>query len=253
MLGGRSPGFVLRQLAEPDNYRAALRLPFTAVKPLDFARRYYLGRGDYPEQCPVRTPAGIVAPTVFSHHDVFTVNEVFCRLDYLLAEGAVNVVDIGSNIGISALYFLTRSPNVRCHLFEPDPRNVERLRGNLAGYEDRYALREAAVADTAGRVSFGRESFGRYGGVGVSAQEQIEVDCLHIDDALRGALQSADRIDLLKLDTEGLENRTVAAIDPELLGRIDEIVFETLSPFNPAPELFSMGYATLTARLTRRR
>lgn len=252
MLGGRSAAFVLRQLAEPQNYRAALRIPSTAVRPLDFAQRYYFGRGDYPAQCPVRTPAGVVAPTVFSHHDVFTVNEIFCRHDYLLGDGAVNVVDIGSNIGISALYFLTRSPGVRCHLFEPDPRNVQRLRGNLAGYEDRYVLREVAVGDTSGRVSFGREPFGRYGGVGVAADEEIEVDCIHIDDALREALRAADRIDLLKLDTEGLENRTVAAIDPGLLDRIDEIVFETLSPFNPAPELFTLRYSTLTARLTRR-
>lgn len=251
VLGGRSPAFVLRQMAEPENYRSALRIRSTAVHPLDFARRYFLGAGDYPAPCPVRTPAGIVAPTVYSHHDVFTVNEVFCRLDYRLPEGAVNVVDIGSNIGISALYFLTRSPRVRCHLFEPDPRNVERLRGNLTGYEDRYVLREAAVADFSGRVSFGRETSGRYGGVGVSTAEEIEVECLHINDVLRGALRDAERIDLLKIDTEGLENRTVAAIDRELLVRIGVMVFETTSPFNPAPELFALHHATDTARLTR--
>lgn len=253
MLGGRPLGFVLHQLAEPDNYRSALRIPSTAVKPLDFARRYFLGGGDYPATCPVRTPNGIAAPTVYSHHDVFTVNEVFCRLDYRLAADAVNVVDIGSNIGISALYFLTRSPRVRCHLFEPDPRNVERLRGNLAGYEDRYVLHQVAVADSSGPVSFGREASGRYGGVGVAADEQIEVDCMHIDDVLRGALEDADRIDLLKIDTEGLETRTVAAIDPDLLERIDAIVFETTSvPPNPAPGSFALSYAAYTARLTRR-
>jgi len=251
MLGGRPPRFVLRQIVEPENYRSALRIPSTAVHPLDFARRYFLGGGDYPAPCPVRTPLGIVAPTVYSHHDVFTVNEVFCRLDYRLPDGAVNVVDIGSNIGISALYFLTRSPRVRCRLFEPDPRNVERLRENLAGYEDRYVLREAAVADAGGRVSFGREASGRYGGVGVSAPEQIEVDCLSIDDVLRDALRDAERIDFVKLDTEGLENRTVAAIDRQLLTSIDVIVFETLSPFNPAPELFALHHAADTTRLTR--
>jgi FkbM family methyltransferase len=252
MLGGRSPGFVLRQAMEPDNYRALWRMPGTVVRPADFAARYFLGRGEYPSRCPVRTPAGVIAPIVYSHHDVFTVNEIFCRLDYLLPAGARTVVDVGSNIGISALYFLTRAPDVRCHLFEPDPRNVERLRANLEAYQDRFLLTEAAVADCAGRVCFGRERTGRYGGVGLLSAEQIEVDCLDINDVLRGVIELDGRIDMLKIDTEGLENRTVQAIEPDLLARVGVVCFETTEPINPAPRQFELRYATDTARLTNR-
>lgn len=253
MLGGRSPSFVFRQLGEADNYRALWRIRATAVHPLDFAGRYLLGRGSYPAPCPVRTPAGVVSPTVYSHHDVITVNEIFCRLDYRLPRDARTVVDIGSNIGISALYFLTRSPSVRCHLFEPDPRNVERLRVNLSGYEERYRLTEAAVADFAGRVRFGRDPTGRYGGLESDSPDEIEVDCLHIDEVLASVLDGEGGVDLLKIDTEGLENRTVAAIAPELLARIGVVCFETRKPLNPAPELFELHHATDTARLTSRR
>ncbi len=252
MLAGRSPRFVLEQVAEPGNWRALARMPRTAVHPLDFAARYFLGRGGYPARCEMRTPSGVVAPTVYSPHDVMTVNEVFCRLDYRLAPGARCVVDIGSNIGVSALYFLTRSPEVRCRLYEPDPRNLERLRTNLAGYEDRYTLTEAAVADRAGTAQFGREPSGRYGGIDVPHAETIEVRCLHIDEVLEPVLEREGRIDLLKIDTEGLENRTVAAIRPELLARIDVICFETREPFNPAPESFDLRFATDTARLEAR-
>jgi len=252
MLGGRPTAFVLRQVSEPDNYRAVLRMATTAVRPLDFAARYFLGRGSYPALCPVRTPSGVIAPMVFSHHDVITINEIFCRLDYRVPAGTRTVVDIGSNIGISALYFLTRSPTVRCHLFEPDPRNVERLRQNLASYRDRFVLTEAAVADRAGRVSFGREPTGRYGGIETGSADVIEVDCLHIDDVLRSVLQLEGRIDMLKIDTEGLENRTVQAISPDLLAQIGVICFETRKPVNPAPERFELHFATDTARLTNR-
>jgi FkbM family methyltransferase len=252
MLGGRSPAFVLRQAGEPENYRALWRMLRTAVHPLDFALRYFLGRGPYPASCPVRTPAGVIAPTVFTHHDVITVNEIFCRVDYRLPAGARTVVDIGSNIGISALYFLTRSPSVRCHLFEPDPRNVRRLRENLAAYGERFVLTEAAVADRAGRVSFGREPSGRYGGIDSETADEIEVDCLHIDDVLRDVLELEGRLDMLKIDTEGLENRTVEAISPDLLARVGVICFETRAPVNPAPERFELRYATDTARLTNR-
>jgi FkbM family methyltransferase len=253
MLGGRSPAFVLRQVLEPDNYRSLWRMRSTAVHPRDFAARYFLARGEYPASCAVRTPAGVVAPTVFSHHDVITLNEVFCRLDYRLPAGARTVVDIGSNIGISALYFLTASPAVRCHLYEPDPRNVERLRANLAPYAERFTLTEAAVADRSGRVSFGREDSGRYGGLESELPEQIEVDCVHIDEVLERALEQADAIDMLKIDTEGLEDRTVLAIRPELLARVGVICFETRTPVNPDPERFELRHAADTARLVNRR
>jgi FkbM family methyltransferase len=223
------------------------------VQPLDFAARYFLGRGAYPTRCPVRTPAGVIAPKVFSHHDVITINEIFFRLDYHLPAGARTVVDIGSNIGISALYFLTRSPAVRCHLFEPDPRNVERLRENLSRFGDHFVLTESAVADRAGRVRFGREPSGRYGGVESGLADEIEVDCLHIDEVLRSVLEVDGRIDMLKIDTEGLENRTVQAIDADLLAQVGVLCFETRTPLNPAVELFEMHYATDTVRLTNRR
>ncbi|HEY8303186.1 MAG TPA: FkbM family methyltransferase [Solirubrobacteraceae bacterium] len=252
MLGDRSPGFVLAQAMEPDNYRALWRMPRTVRRPVDFAGRYFLGRGEYPSRCEVNTPAGVIAPTLYSHHDVFTVNEIFCRLDYRLRAGARTVVDVGSNIGISALYFLTRSPDVRCHLFEPDPRNVERLRANLEGYRERYVLTEAAVSDRAGRVSFGLDPTGRYGGVGLRHAQEIEVDCLSINDVLRTVIELDGRVDMLKLDTEGLENRTVQAIEPDLLERIAVICFETTKPINPDPRRFELRYATDTARLINR-
>jgi FkbM family methyltransferase len=249
VLAGRSPSFVLRQVREPDNYRALMRMRKTTTRPLDFALRYFLGLGRYPASCSVTTPAGVVTATVYSHHDVFTINEIFCRLDYRLPAGARTVVDIGSNIGISALYFLTRAPEVRCHLYEPDPRNVGRLLENLAGYEDRFVLSEAAVGDRAGRLSFGRESSGRYGGLDSDLDDQIQVECLHIDDVLRTVLDEAGRIDMLKIDTEGLETRTVQAADPALLAQVGVICFETLQPVNPAPERFDLSFATDTARL----
>ncbi len=57
---------------------------------------------------------------------------------------------------------------------------------------------------------------------------------------------------MLKIDTEGLENRTVEAIDREVLADVGVICFETFEPVNPAPERFGLHYAADTARLTNR-
>ena len=121
---------------------------------VDSSRRFLTGAGDYPHDCRVRTPLGIVAPTLSSQHDMSTVNEVFCRRDYDAPRDLKVAVDVGSNIGISALYFLTRNPGARVYAFEPDPKNIERLRHNLRDFEDRYELDESAVALSNGTARF---------------------------------------------------------------------------------------------------
>jgi FkbM family methyltransferase len=217
---------VAKEVLEPRNYLAALRMVRRLERPADGLRRYFLGKGSYPYVCGVRTPSGMVAPTLYSHHDMWTVNEVFCREDYATDNAADVVVDVGSNIGISALFFLTRSPATRCWLYEPVPANVERLRANLAGYEDRYVLRDVAVAATAGRAEFGVEESGRYGGIGVRTGRSIEVECAGINDVLDDVLGSTGRVDVLKIDTEGTELEILRAIRPELLRRVRTVFLE---------------------------
>jgi hypothetical protein len=65
-------------------------------------------------------------------------------------------------------------------------------------------------------------------------------------------LQREGRIDMLKIDTEGLENRTVGAIEPDVFRQVGVLCFEARMPMNPAPERLELRYATETARLTNR-
>src|SRR4051794_14393293 len=159
--------------------------------------RYLTGYGSYPHRVAVRTPTGIVRPMLYSHHDLLTLNEIFCRHDYPAPPRIATVVDVGSNIGISALYFLSRNSHCRCFLFEPYEQNVERLEANLAGYEGRYELSPVAVADRGGPVTFGVEPTGRYGGIGVETGAAITVECRHINDVLADVLAREGAIDVL--------------------------------------------------------
>jgi FkbM family methyltransferase len=236
LLGDRPLGFIAREAVRPSNWAALARMPRRYRHPLDGARRYFTPGGAYPYRCEVRTPLGVVAPTLDSQHDMITVNEVFCREDYRVGEEAEVVVDIGSNIGISALYFLTRSERARTWLHEPVPRNVDRLRENLAGYEGRWRLDVAAVADRDGEETFSIEPTGRYGGLGTGAAESITVRVRHIDGVLREVLEAEGRIDVLKLDTEGVEARTLAAASPDLLSRVRVIFAEDIAgEISPPP------------------
>lgn len=250
-LGGRPLGMVLRNIAAPANYRALARMPRRYVEPRDATRRYFLGRGTYPATVPVRTPLGVVRPRLWSHHDMFTVHEIFCREDYAATSDDRRIVDIGSNIGISALYFLTRGADVRCRLYEPVESNVERLRHNLEPFGDRYTLHVAAVADFDGEADFGIGASGRYGGLGVEADQSARVPCRHISAVLEEALSDWETIDVLKLDVEGLEATLLTAIPPDQLGRVRTIYVEGRRQELPLPEGFDIAERCETVRLHR--
>jgi FkbM family methyltransferase len=244
MLNDRPLWLIARNVARINNYAALARMNRVYESPVAAASRYFLGRGEYPCSAKVRTPTGPQLVTLFNSHDAITLHEIFCREDYRCPSAPQTVVDLGSNIGVSALYFLTRSPSAYCELYEPDPRNVSKLLLNLRSFYGRYTLHESAVADTEGTFPFGREPTGRYGHLdarkggscgdsvmpGESLQEtnapRIDVRVEHINTVLENALSLHGAVDLLKIDTEGAELPTLRAIYPALLGHIRYIVIE---------------------------
>ena len=147
-------------------------------------------------------------------------------MDYFANTNIKVVVDVGSNIGISALYFLTRNKQAKCYLFEPDPNNIPKLHHNLSNYKARYELEEKAVSNEKAEVKFGIEKTGRYGGIDVKTGNYISVACLDINEVLENILSKEQQIDILKLDIEGAELKTVAAIKQSFLKRIKHIYIE---------------------------
>lgn len=253
---GRSLSLILSEVPQASNYLAVWRMLRRYPRFRENLVRYFLACGEYPYDCEVRTPRGLVSIRLESHHDMFTVNEIFCREDYRVSGEFRTVVDIGSNIGVSALYFLTRNDHSCVWLLEPDPRNVAQLRQNLAGYEPRYVLHERAVADFTARTGFGIERSGRYGGIGREAEtgQAIEVDCVHINDVLSEVLETEGSIDVLKIDTEGYELATVKAIERAHLELIGTIYFETEHDPGPVhPDLFRSRFRNQTCQLVNRR
>jgi FkbM family methyltransferase len=243
---------IARSLLEPQHYVALSRMLSLYPEFPRVAKRYFFGGGSYPYRCRVRTPTGAVAPTIYSHHDVFTVHENFAREDYRAGADLGVVVDVGSNVGISVLYFLSRNRTSRCYVYEPVPRNVDRLRANLVGFEARYELHAVAVAARGGTVQFTVEPTGRYGGIGVPGVEHIQVECQPVTEMLNAVLGREGTIDILKIDTEGSELETLLAILPEQLARIRTIYFEARLPYNPDPDRFTMRFACETCRLEQR-
>lgn len=256
----RPLAMILKAPFQLGHYRALWGMVRRYPDFLDNLYRFVTARGSYPYRCRVRTPVGTVAPTLFSSHDIFTVNEIFCREDYTADARLRVAVDLGSNIGISALYFLTRNTGSHVYLYEPNPENARRLRVNLAGYESRYELSEIAVSLVDGNAVFATESTGRYGTLDLDRAvsygdptASITVRTRTLNAVLAEVFDREGHIDILKVDTEGTEADLVASIEPRYLSRIDTICYETDKPMALHDDLFRFHYSCQTNRLTRRR
>jgi FkbM family methyltransferase len=228
-------------------------MPRVYVHLVEASGRYFLGRGQYPDRIAVNTPMGVVELDVYSHHDMLTINEIFCRLDYKADASDKIIVDFGSNIGISAAYFLTRSKDSRVYLYEPLAFNIERLRKNLAAWPDRYTLSETAVGSSEGDVTFGWEESGRYGGVGMSTGNYVTVPCVDSNAVLAQVLERHGRIDVLKIDIETLEEIVTSRIPLEIAERIGKIYVEFAFATNPLEQTHSMTQYSTVAQFLRRR
>ena len=194
--------------------------------PARAAAMYTFGFGSYPRQWRVRTPTGTVCVNLYSPDDLVTLVECFGKLDYKISGEEVTIVDLGSNIGMSALYFLTHAPNSHVYLFEPVPTNVERLVANLDPFLDRTTISQHAIGLVDGWADFVVEPTGRYGGLGVVGPDTIRVQ---VSDANRVlSLIAAERrtIDVLKLDIEGMEVSVLQRLSSEVLSATKVIYAE---------------------------
>lgn len=227
-LGGREIGTVLGAAFQKKNYVAAMNMLAVYEHPVAMSFRYLSGRGQYPMAVKVKTLRGPIDLMTYSHHDLLTINEIFCRHDYPVDAADRVVVDFGSNIGISAAYFLSNSQVEMAYLFEPLSRNVSRLRSNLSFCADRYSLEESAVGPADGMVEFGWEESGRYGGVGNKTGNYIQVACRDSNKVLDEIISRHGHIDILKIDIENMEQQVLERIPQDLAKKIKKIYAELI-------------------------
>ena len=218
---------ILKAFFNKPFYIAFINIFINFSRPLNVLHRYVFGKGTYPSKCLVATPIGKYEVSLFSFHDMITLVECFGKLDYQAKNDISCVVDFGSNIGISAGYFLTRNNNSRVYLFEPLPENIVRLKANLEGFENRYELKGVAVGLENGIADFGYEATGRYGGLQSDLPKTIQVEVLMAEEAISEILDKEGHIDILKIDVEGLETAILDSLSVENLKKINRIYAET--------------------------
>ncbi|WP_263354515.1 FkbM family methyltransferase [Acidicapsa acidisoli] len=138
----------------------------------------------------------------------FLLQEIFVRREYaFLPEGNTPfILDCGSNIGISILFFKKLFPQAKVIGFEPDKSMFELLSRNVSenGLSD-VSLYNVALSSTIGEATFFSNSQLHLATLkGSLLQERIggetqQVPCVTLSSFIHGP------VDLLKIDIEGAE------------------------------------------------
>lgn len=146
-------------------------------------------------------------------NDETFVDEVLPILQPIVPEDAV-VIDVGANVGIYSLGLARLAHAGHIHAFEPNPSVAEHLRENVrANGLTNVVVHQVAVSAMAGSMRFKENPSFTAGSRTtdnaapmfneVFAAGAIDVPSVTLDEVVREA--GLDRLDIIKIDTEGHE------------------------------------------------
>lgn len=153
----------------------------------------------------------------------------FIEREYYFTTSSKNpiIFDIGSNIGISVLYFKHYYPNAKIVAFEPDPTTYAVLKKNIEqNHFQNVQLHEIAISDKKSTAPFFMDR-NNPGSLTMSLKkERLPKDMVAVKTDLLSSYIHFP-IDLLKMDVEGSENLIITDLDKKgLFKKIKNIFFE---------------------------
>jgi FkbM family methyltransferase len=170
----------------------------------------------------IRLQAGVDLTYRLNRGDIWTVREVWMEDVYRPPFNVAprTIVDLGGNIGLTAVWFAHRYPDATLLAVEPVPANAALLRKNLAANGIAAKVVEAAIgpSDCQTRFLTARES--TVGRVDAAGEPVRQVSMATVLEAVPGG-----KIDLLKVDIEGAEQALFES-DDGWLERVGAMIVE---------------------------
>jgi FkbM family methyltransferase len=174
------------------------------------------------------------------------ISEIFFRRIYYFQSDSASpvILDAGSNIGMSILFFKRLYPQCRVVGFEPDPRTFEILEGNVRRnhWQDVEVFNQALYS-TDGTIDFysdaSRAGSGRNSVLRDRVAEPARRRC-QIVQAVRLSRFVAGEVDLLKMDIEGSEGAVIQELsDANKLKFIKQMFIEYHHHLKPGEDRLS--------------
>lgn len=121
------------------------------------------------------------------------------------------IIDCGSHVGLSIIYFKSKFPKAKLIGFEPDPENIYFLQENIKnnGFED-VIIVPKALASVEKTVDFWRDTMGiaTWGNSIAIPKDTEEAEVVPVETALLSSYLQ-DEVDFLKMDIEGSEEQVL--------------------------------------------
>jgi FkbM family methyltransferase len=163
--------------------------------------------------------------------DIAIFYEIFYKAVYALPEGALQqpklIVDMGANIGLSALYFQQAYPGATIICVEPEQSNYTLLEKNLAAGITNNTIKplRAAVTANDGEVLFNKAAHAYNSSI--STETGVKVRGISINTLFDN--YGITHVDLMKIDIEGAE-KYIFSGEPAWLKKVNHVIIEIHSP-----------------------
>jgi len=171
-----------------------------------------LSQGD-PEELPVgarqfRLRKGTT--DLYTFRDVFVQDSMRFTGDRDLRPS--HIVDCGAHIGCASLFFTLHYPGARIVAIEPDRKNFEMLSANLAHFDNVVRV-NAAVWDRPAKIQIANPGTNPTGLYVRESDESQDADLRGLTVPQIMEMAGTEKIDILKLDVEGAEQRLFSSPD----------------------------------------
>ena len=145
--------------------------------------------------------------TISSSSDIAILYAIFVEDEYQLVMKTEpeTILDLGSNVGGSLIYFALKYPDAKIYGYEPDPETFTTLKSNVADYSNIF-VEQAAITNKSGKTKFYANSDSSMSSslIKRSANDNcVEVNAKTLDQIIDE--QKLTNINLLKFDVEGAE------------------------------------------------
>lgn len=170
----------------------------------------------------------LIVPDALSF--IWQYKEIFVDLSYEFKTNNAKpvIVDCGSNIGLSALYYSKFYTNAEIHCIEADPKIAEILKNNLSRNNCNATVIPKAAWTHNNGVKFSSEGSDS-GNVGEGDLEIASIDLLEF-------LNNFESIDFLKIDIEGAENVVIPYCESALV-KVKNMFLEYHGTYNDEQKL----------------
>jgi len=165
---------------------------------------------------------------------VYLFGEIFVKNIYYFdaKNDSPVIIDCGSNIGVSILYFKYLYPNAIIYGFEPDKTTYELLQKNIQVNKlNQVHLYNYAVSNKDGELSFYIDE--SPGNLTMSAikgrisKKEVKVKQISLANFIKNTLPKNKKVDLLKMDIEGYEDIAIDDLySKKTLKNINEMIIE---------------------------